>query len=97
MTAAKIVSLETAVATLNQSLVAAREVREKIEKEMEGVRSEVEREKRGREEAEGKVEEMKKTVAEKNDDIQAKGKMIVKVSKAHFCTMCLKSTIFRLE
>ena len=70
------------MATLNQSLVAAREERERGEKEMEGVRGEVEREKRGREEAEGKVEEMKKTVTEKNDDIQAKTKMIVKVGKA---------------
>ena len=51
-----------------------------MEREREGVRVEVERERRGREEAEEKVEEMKKTILEKNDDVQAKAKMIAKVS-----------------
>ena len=39
----------------------------------------MERERRGRETAEGKVEEMNKVVAEKSDDIQAKARMIAKV------------------
>ena len=71
--------------SLNQSLAAEREERERVEREREGVRGEVEREKRGKEEAEEKMEEMKKTLVEKNDDVQAKTKMIAKVS-IHFFT-----------
>ena len=71
--------------SLNQSLAAEREERERVEREREGVRGEVEKEKRGKEEAEEKVEEMKKTLVEKNDDVQAKTKMIAKVS-IHFFT-----------
>ena len=72
VTAAKISSLEAEVELLTQSLATGREERERVERE-------VEREKRGREEAEEKVEELKKTIVEKNDDIQAKTKMIAKV------------------
>ena len=48
----------------------------------------MERERRGRETAEGKVEEMNKVVAEKSDDIQAKARMIAKVCVHSTCDVC---------
>ena len=75
---------------MNEALVRERGERGRVEREREGVRSEVKRERRGRETAEGKVEEMNKVVAEKSDDIQAKARMIAKVRVLYICRKVLE-------